>query len=886
MVRELEELRRSREELAHIVESGPIITVRGTTDGFRITGMSPNMEHVLGIRPEDLTGTQWHRFVHPDDIERVWAELSRTLTENEVEFELRLRGTDGDYRWLRVFLHTAPVADGSEAREVIGWAWDETAQKAAEERYRLLAETVSDAAFVYSVVDGRMVADWITGAFERITTYAPGELLSGELFSPLAHPDDVPIVEEAERIVLEGVSHSFEFRILTKAGETRWLRIYATPLRDPVTSEVASVYGAAQDVTERKRTELALAESEEHLRTVLATATDAYIAIDGDGVITEWNRQAEQILGWKREEALGRLLHKTVIPERYRSAHLAGMAHFQETGEGPVLNRRLELEALHRDGHGVPVEITIWPLARGGTVYCHALLHDISERKRAEQALRESEESLRRLIESSPAAIVGVDLDGNVTMWNPAAEAMFGWSHDEVLGVHNPLVPPDLERDFAAALGRLARGKTITDIETQRLRKDGRRIDVVLSSAPLRDRNRRTIGAVSVLADVSERKRLEAELAQAQKMTAIGRLAGGVAQDFNNLLTTIMGRVQLLTDDAASPTEVIENAEAIMETSQRAAGLTEQLLTFSRHRQPDATVLDLDEVVGSMRDMLSRLIGEDVTFEVRASPEPLFVRAPRSQLEQVLLNLVLNARDAMPDGGRLRVQTAVEHDVAEPGGLPDWVVLRVEDTGEGMDAETRERIFEPFFTTRAAAVGLGLAVVYGIVTGNGGTISVISAPIEGSVVEIRLPRAAPEREVTRVEPPRPAARGTGTVLLVEDDSALRSVVQRVLERQGYEAIAAGDGVEALQLMGALSQPVDLLVTDMVMPKMSGTALAKQLRARWPRLPVVYMSGYSEVAPEGTDGPGAASCYVRKPFTAAQLLEAVERVLRTRAEPSR
>ena len=409
-----------------------------------------------------------------------------------------------------------------------------------------------------------------------------------------------------------------------------------------------------------------------------------------------------------------------------------------------------------------------------------------------------------------------------------------------------------------------------------------------LSSTPLRDPRGALRGCVLVLRDITERRSLEEQFRQSQKMDAVGRLAGGVAHDFNNILTVIKGYSDLLLEELGSADERLHRAaNEIYHSAERAASLTRQLLAFSRRQVLEPRVLDLNEVVASMDKMLQRLIGEDIGLVSICKSGLRRVKADPGQIEQVILNLAVNARDAMPQGGKLTIETAnveLEEDYARihmavrPGS---YVMLAVSDTGCGMDDETQAHIFEPFFTTKEKGTGLGLATTYGIVKQSGGNIWVYSELGQGTTIKIYLPRV--RDAVDTIEPLQPVAArhsGSETILLVEDERAVRELVVSTLERYGYTVLAAGDAAEATQLAQQHERRIHLLLTDVVMPKVSGRQLVERLTPLRPEMKVLYMSGYTDdaIVRHGVLDPGTA--FLQKPFNAADLTRRVLQVLNT------
>jgi two-component system cell cycle sensor histidine kinase/response regulator CckA len=503
-------------------------------------------------------------------------------------------------------------------------------------------------------------------------------------------------------------------------------------------------------------------------------------------------------------------------------------------------------------------------------------------------------EELRATFEASPLAICTVSTDSRVLSWNPAAEELFGWTAAEVLGRFPPFIPPDLMEELERLRQRVNSGAPLTNYETQRLHKDGRRLELSLSTASLFDKTGATCGVVAVYTNVGDRKALEAQLRQAQKMEAVGRLAGGVAHDFNNILTAIRAGAEFLLADLDAEDPRRTDAADIRSAADRAAGLTRQLLAFSRQQVLEPRVVDLNAVVTGIEPMLRRLVEENISFVTCLGADLNRVQADPNQLEQVLLNLVVNGRDAMPDGGTLLIETSNvvldeeyprTHATARPG---PHVLLSVTDTGCGMDAATQARVFEPFFTTKPVGVGtgLGLATVYGIVKQSGGHIWVYSEVGSGTTFKIYFPRhTGPDDEAAPDEPRRSqpaAAASEATILLVEDDVAVRDVVSRLLGRHGYRVREVPNGAQALTTLADSSVAIDLVISDIVMPEMSGLELRERLRTIRPGLPLLLMSGYSQEAITRLGNPASLGPLVEKPFTVQGILEKVEQVLRSGA----
>ena len=480
------------------------------------------------------------------------------------------------------------------------------------------------------------------------------------------------------------------------------------------------------------------------------------------------------------------------------------------------------------------------------------------------------------------------------TIWNTAAEQIFGWKAEEVVGRSYPIVPEDrLDEHQTLFRTALEKGETVAGMETRRVRKDGSLVDVAIWSAPIRDASGQVRTRIDLYADVTERRHLEEQLRQVQKMDAVGRLAGGVAHDFNNLLTAIKGFGQLLLDDLEPADPLHGYAEQIQQAADRAASLTRQLLTFSRRQVLEPKVLDLNTVVANMNQLLGRLVGANI--ELRMVPDPLLgqVRVDPGQVEQMLMNLVVNARDAMPQGGRLSIETRNVRVDADDSRLHrgvapgSYAMIVVSDTGCGMDRQTQGRIFEPFFTTKeqGKGTGLGLSTVYGIVKQSGGYIWVYSEPGHGSVFKIYLPRILePAEAPTEEDPPVPqVSTGTETVLLVEDEEVVRVLARKVLQKKGYRVLEAANGADALRICRDVRDRIHLLLTDVVMPGINGHELAIRVASMRPGIQVLYMSGYAEdaIVHHGVLDEGIA--FLEKPFSPGGLALKVREVLDTPVE---
>ena len=632
---------------------------------------------------------------------------------------------------------------------------------------------------------------------------------------------------------------------------------------------------------------------------LLESLPDAVVAVDRDGIMVQVNSQAQELFGYDRAELIGQKV-EMLIPESYRRQHHQHRQNFAEAPKTRRMGADLDLYGRRRNGPEFPVEISLSPVStENGTIVLSAI-RDISDRKKIAEELRRANEELHRrtteqlgeyrsrlasIVDSSEDAIIGKGLDGIITSWNKGAERIYGYTPEEVIGKHiSLLAPSDRPDEIPEILQRLARGESVEHHESVRVTKDGRHLNVSISVSPLRDASGDIVGASAIARDITAQKRAEGQLRQAQKMEAIGRLAGGVAHDFNNILGIINACSEFLRDridPAAEPSLYVENIKKAIE---RGTSLTRQLLAFSRTSAVQPRILDLNDRLRDISKLLRPLMGDDVEILI-ASKSPLaVVEADPGQLDQILVNLAVNARDAMPRGGKFILETgAVRFDEAfaeqhQAMAAGKYVLLTVSDTGFGMDEATISRIFEPFFTTKETGkgTGLGLATVYGIVKQSAGHILVYSEPGQGTTFKIYLPSADHKIGVgseAEVETVKPGRQGT-TILLVEDDDIMRSLTRQLLQEHGYTVVEANDGKSAFEWVQSHPGRIDLLLTDVVMRRMSGPELVERLNASHPTLKVVYMSGYTGELIAEREVLKRGITLLEKPFTRTALLNTI------------
>ena len=822
-----------------------------------------------------------------------------------------------------VELAITPIRSGN-APVFTGVLRDITARKQADEtRARLAAivESSDDAIFCTALDD--TILTWNAGA-ERLYGYTAGEMIgrSRTLLVPAGQSDEFRVI--LERAARGDPGQPFETQRVRKDGSVIDISLTISPMTDPA-GRVTSVSTIARDITrrrkgeadlkrldkevqdqqqrefeatqkraedlerqllERKQAESALRHERDRAQRYLDTAEVILLNLDLDGRIVLVNRYACSLLGWSADELLGRDFTETCLPARTRDA-VRKRFHILLSGnlsisESPILTKSGEERMIEWRNTALRDDA-------GNVIGTFSSGTDITERNRAVEALQAAEERTQFVLQNANVGVWDLDYTTGVLRWSGTMEGQYGLlpgTFGETFDAFVERIHPDdrtsvletVEKAMASGADFSVLNRTIWPDGTVRSLTGAGRILLGERGEPVR--------AVGISLDVTERRTLEQQFQQAQKMEAIGLLAGGVAHDFNNLLTVILGFCELLLADLDSADPRQADIAEIQKAGTRAAVLTRQLLAFSRKQIIEPTRLDLNAVVTDMQVMLRRLIREDVKVVLGLRPELAFVKADRGEVEQIVMNLAVNGRDAMPKGGILTIETAnVEldehyantHVAVKPG---PYVVLTVTDTGTGMTPQVQARLFEPFFTTKepGKGTGLGMATVYGIVTRSGGSVGVSSEVGRGTSFKVYFPKAdAAETVVDAPVPPAPPGAGTQTVLLVEDEDGLRELTKRLLLRQGYTVLVAGDADEAIRLFdGHLS--IDVVLTDVVMPGASGPELVRQLVARRPSLKVIYMSGYTDeaIVHHGVLNPGIA--FVHKPFTSETLGRKIRDVL--------
>ncbi len=687
-----------------------------------------------------------------------------------------------------------------------------------------------------------------------------------------------PIMEKDRQILQTGETLTYE-EVGTAKGVSRTFLTTKGPYRD-ASGKTIGVLGIARDITDRKRAEEEFRRSQQRLRMHIENTPLAVVEWDLDFQVVSWNASAEKIFGYSRDEAVGKRGDFIVPSQSHSQVDQVWKTLLQQEGGSRSTNSNIT-----KDGRTISCEWYNTTLVdeSGHVIGVASLVQDVTERERAEA-------KFRGLLESAPDAMVVTNQDGGIILVNAQTERLFEYKREELLNQPIEMLMPERFRaahpthrtEFTSQPSVRDMGKRL---ELMGLRKDGTEFPIEVSLSPLETEQGVLIS--SGIRDMSERVALEERLRQSQKMEAVGRLAGGVAHDFNNLLTIILGYSQILKEGLPAESRLAESTGQIKSAAERAAGITRQLLAFSRKQVLSPRVINLNDIVLNLDSLLRRLIGEDIEVLTAPATDLGTVKADPGQIDQVIMNLALNSRDAMPRGGKLTLETsnavldetyAREHQPVEPGR---YVMLAVSDTGTGMSPETLTRIFEPFYTTKEVGkgTGLGLSMVYGIVKQSGGYIWVYSEPNQGTTFKIYLPRIdQPAEEAGAEKHSASVSRGTETLLLVEDDPQLRELSCSVLRHCGYNVLAAATPEEGLAICETKRHDIRLLVTDVVMPRMNGRQLAERIQKVCPKIRVLYMSGYTDnaIVHYGVLDPGL--WFLAKPFTLSALVAKVREVL--------
>lgn len=748
--------------------------------------------------------------------------------------------------------------------------------------FRAVAETATD---IIATIDEQSRILFINSAVEKILGYPAKELVGREI--TILMPDYLPKLHRAAitGYVAKGQKHiSWPTVAMTGLHRTGREVPLALSIGEQVRDGKRVFTGIIRDVSGRHKTEEELRQTNEKYARMIQSSPDAItLRTLPERRYLEVNEGFCRMTGYAPEEVIGKTsaeLNVWADPEE-RGATLQRVLREGEVHEEEFRFRTKSGEI--RYGQLAAVTVVV------GNQQCMlSVSRDITEKKRAEEELRRSEASFRSLVHDAPFGILRVTPEARILQANPALVNMLGHESEEALcRLH-------LERDVyhdpkqrQRLVEEHSQKKEFHNIEVQWKRKDGKIITALLNGRRVEGADPAETYYEVFAEDITQRRILERQLFQSQKMEAIGRLAGGIAHDFNNLLGVVLGHTEILEEAAGRDRQLQRSVEAIQSATQRAAALTTQLLAFSRKQMVEPKILDLNAAVREIEKLLRRVIGEDIELLIRVQPGANTIQIDPGQLDQILMNLVVNARDAMPNGGKLILETSsvtlddsyvAQHLGAAAG---PFVLLSISDTGVGMDQDTLSHIFEPFFTTKekGKGTGLGLSTVYGIVKQCGGYIMAYSEPGRGTTFKVYFPRVSGVPDAPRVSGRRAELPGgKETVLLVEDETALRELTRGLLETAGYTVLEAANVEDAIRLAGSAHRKIDLLLTDVVMPGMDGHELSRRLMSSDPSLKVLYMSGYTDEVIVHRGVLNRGTMLLQKPFGRAGLLEKVRQVL--------
>jgi two-component system, cell cycle sensor histidine kinase and response regulator CckA len=850
----------------------------------RIVDFNPAAERTFGYSRHEVLGKPLAEIVVPPHLRPAhvagWKRFLQVGAGRIINRRLEMRSVRRDGTEFDVELTVNTFSHEGQTM-FVGFMRDITQHKAAQEAlarsealHRQIVTTMTEGIWM---VDANFVTTFVNQRMAALLGYEPDEML-GRPITNFAFPEDHPEVATRMAERRAGVSAQYDSRWRHRTGIEVWMLTSASPLKDE-SGAFTGALGMLTDITERRRIEKEREAAEQRFRSLVEQSLVGIYVVQ-DGRFTYVNPKMADIFGAEANRMVGRpvldfvaLEHRQLVEDNLRIRF-----------SGAMESIRYNVRMIRADGARIEVEVHGTRAEYNGRPAIIGALLDVTEQVHAQQALQESEIRFRQIVESNLLGICFWDRERRILEANEVFRQMIHFSADELLEGTvrwQTITPSEHRKAHERMFSELGAKGTCEVFESELYRRDGTRFPVLLGAARLEGN---TAGVAFVL-DVTRQKQLEAQFLQAQKMETVGRLASGVAHDFNNLLTAIGSFAQLAHDEVPENSTARSDLEQVLNATKRAAALTGKLLAFARQQVVHPVILNPATVLTEMQKMLSRLVRENIEFSI-AAPETGCLRADPTQLEQVIVNLVVNAIDAMPQGGKLVVGTR-DVKLTEPlktsgGTVPPghYVSLAVQDSGCGMTEDVLEHLFEPFFTTKplGKGTGLGLAMVYGMVTQAQGFITVKSEAGAGTTFEILFPRVVANESPKPAAPVRPGlGRGTESILLVEDQEDVRRAVTKMLQSYGYSVIAASNAEEALQILNVPEQRVDVLVTDVVLPGMDGKQLAAVVAEKRPATKVLLVSGYNEVVTEA-DLADSTFLYLSKPFTAETLSNKIREIM--------
>ena len=854
------------------------------------TFFNDSLCRIFGYARKELEGMNNREFMDEFNAKKVYSIFNKVFKteKSQLSFEWEIERRDGTKRFIESSVSLIYNTDNTPkgfrgiVRDITERVISEEAMRASELQYRTMIDSMGDSILV---VDRDMKVMLVNLALKKwcgelgISKDVVGKnIIDAFPFLPGIVTEDYKKVFKEGKTLINEESYSFgEHKIL---AEVRKIPLYEM-------GRVNRIVSIVRDVSERKKAEQALRESEKRYRTVYETAPLAFVIWDNNCIITDWNKRAEQLFGWTRKEILGKNFLDFLIPEESRRV-------IEDVVKNLLENKfpsHSISDNLTKSGGIILCEWnnTLLYDSNGSIIGVMSLALDLTESRRLEEQLFEAEREFIQLFNRSQIGIFRASINGEISVCNPFMLEMMGCkSVKEINKIGLVNINPNMADK--KNLEELIKEGPVSDFETRMMKVDGSEVDVAMSLYPVYDDKGEMQHLEGNVKDITVSKKLEEELLQSRKMESIGRLAGGVAHDLNNMLTPILGYTEMLLADLQSDYEHYDDILQIRGAAERARDLTRRLLAFGRKQVLEMKTVDLCRIVSDFEKMMRRTIREDVELIIKPAPMSCNIRTDPSQIEQILLNFAVNAQDAMPAGGELIIEVnevvlddkyIVKHPDIKEGS---YIMLCVRDSGEGMDSKTIEKIFEPFFTTREDGTGLGLATVYGIVKQHNGNIQVESKPGKGTTFKIYFPRAGDavrmpyeKEDIKKEEDTRE------TILIAEDEEAVRNLASRILEKNGYKVLKAANGEEAIKIVKSYQSSIDMLLTDVIMPKIDGKKLFKEVSVIRKDIKVLYMSGYTHdvIAQHGVVEKGVH--FLQKPFSIHALLGKVREVLESRKD---
>ncbi len=853
-------------------------------DDRRFLFVNRAWEEYTGSGLEASNDLGWEEFHHPADLHAIRSEWRQAADRGlKFEVEIRCRRRDGEFSWMR----TRVVPLGSSTGHVRRWVGTsididafKRAQTELERRERDLADFFDNASIGMHWVgeDGTILR--VNQAELDLIGYSRDQYVGRNITE--LHVDRPAIDDMLRRLKLGEVLHDYPAQLRCKDGSIKQVLIDSSAFFEH--GQFVHTRCFTRDVTAQRDAHEAAAR----LAAIVAFSADAIVGKTVEGVITSWNVAAERIFGYSKDEMIGQSIYRLVPPELHDSER----ALLEQVSRGEPV-QLAETERITKDGRRLRISVSVSPIrdAYDRVVGASSIKRDITERKEAEEALRQSQERLRLAVRAARMGTWRWELESNALSWDEGLELLYDLSPGQKITRYEEFlerVHPDDRLFVETSIERALSDRGSLDYEFRVVLPNGRVRWLADQGRVVRDEAGKTLYMTGVCLDVTERKHVEERLRQAQRMESVGQLAGGIAHEANNMMSVVLGCADYVLQRSDLPEPVRQDVEQIWKAAKRTAGVTQQLLAFSRRQVLQPQVLDLNTTINGLEPILSRTLGEASGLRMHLSPDLGRVRADPGQLEQVLLNLTLNARDAMADGGRLTIETmnvvldpqyiaAKPVESLKPG---EYAALVVTDTGHGMDRETLSRVFEPFFTTKGVGqgTGLGLSTAYGIVKQSGGFIWAYSEPGLGTTFKLYFPAVTDSQEAADAPGETPIAHPDEVVLIAEDEPMVRGIMARTLRECGYSVLEAADGREALEILEARQGAVSLIVADVVMPGLGTREMAARLAEKWPRVPVLFTSGYTGLDVVGRGLLEEGRDFIQKPLAPEVLIRRVRQMV--------